>query len=387
MATADPFTGERVTPAALARALRDGATVSVLDIRDRDEFDAWGVEAAGVTARQVPHVEFVAADATGDPLTPLPEDLTDPVVVVCARGAASEEVAATLRADGRTALNLADGAAGYAETLLTAELPAPDGVTIRQYQRPATGCLSYLVAADGAAVVIDPLRAFLDRYRADADALGVVIETVLDTHVHADHVSGVTALAAAADATAAVPAGATDRGRSPAPGDRLLADDDTVAVGDRRLRVTHTPGHTHEHVALVGVDHLFSGDALFTTSVGRPDLEDGAGEPARELAAAAYDSLHERLLAVPDDTRLAPGHAADLADATDGVYSALVGELDFGLLSLDRTAFVDAVVGDLPPRPSNFSEIVATNLGQRSMDDDRAFEAELGPNNCAVAGD
>ena len=385
--TPDPLAGDSVTAETLARALRDGASVSVLDLRDRDEFEAWGVDAAGVTARQVPHVEFVAAGATGDPLTPLPEDLTDPVVVVCARGAASDDVAATLRDHGRRAVNLVGGTAAYAETLLATDLPAPEGVTIRQYQRPASGCLSYLVAADSEGIIIDPLRAFVDRYRADAADLGVEIRTVVDTHVHADHVSGVPALSAATGATAAVPAGATERGLDPTPETRLLADDDTVAVGDRTIRVRHTPGHTHEHVALVGLGHLFSGDALFTTSVGRPDLEAGAGEPARELAAAGYDTIHDRLLTVPDDTVLAPGHAADVANASDGAFTARVGGLDFELLSLSRSAFVEAVSADLPPRPSNVSEIVATNLGQQSMDDDRAFEAELGPNNCAVAGD
>ncbi|MEZ3142917.1 MBL fold metallo-hydrolase [Halobaculum sp. MBLA0143] len=401
--TPDSLAGDSVTAETLARALRDGASVSVLDLRDRDEFEAWGVDAAGVTARQVPHVEFVAAGVTGDPLDPLPDDLADPVVVVCARGAASDDVAATLREHGRRAVNLVGGTAAYAETLLATDLPAPTGVTVRQYQRPASGCLSYLVAvggdlgaeggdsgdteADGDAVVVDPLRAFVDRYRGDAAGLGVEVRTVVDTHVHADHVSGVPALAAATGATPAVPAGATERGLDATPETRLLEDGDTVAVGDRTLRVRHTPGHTHEHVALVGLEHLFSGDALFTTSVGRPDLEAGAGEPARDLAAAAYDSLHDRLLAVPDHTVLAPGHAADVANTRDGAFTARVGDLGFDLLSLSRGAFVDAVSAELPPRPSNFSEIVATNLGRRSMDDDHAFEAELGPNNCAVAGD
>ncbi len=412
----EAFTGEAVTAETLARQLRAGASISVLDVRDRDEFDAWHVDGDGVTAVQIPHVEFVAAQATGDPLGLLPDRLSEPVVVVCGRGAASDQVAGMLREGGLRAVNLADGMDGFAETLLAVDLsvgqmdegdsrahPLADTVvdstrvTIRQYQRPASGCLSYLVAVDDEAVVIDPLRAFVDRYADDAAALSATLRYAVDTHVHADHVSGVHALTAETTATAVLPSGALDRGfdatqfdydGSDDPALRFLDDGERLSVGDAELRAIHTPGHTHEHVALVGLGHLFAGDALFLQSVGRPDLESGGGEAARELASAAYDSLHERLLDLPDQTVLLPGHVASLAAARDGLYAAsLAAVRELEVVGLDREAFLAHVSENLPPRPANFQRIVAANLGRRRLDEDAAFRAELGPNNCAVSAD
>ncbi|MEZ3114955.1 MBL fold metallo-hydrolase [Halobaculum sp. MBLA0147] len=397
------------TPTALAEQLRAGEPVSILDVRDRDEFERWHVTGGAVTARQVPHVRFVAAEATGDPTESVPEALSEPIVVVCGRGEASDQVAAMLRERGLAAVNLAEGMDGFARVLLAADLPPtddvatgtrpehvraetpePDRVTIRQYQRPASGCLSYLVAVGDEALVIDPLRAFTDRYADDAAALGATLRYAVDTHVHADHVSGVHALAGRTGARPVLPAGARERGFASPDGTdfRFLEDGDTLSLDGTDLTTIHAPGHTHEHVALHGLGHLFSGDALFLTSVGRPDLEAGGGEAARELAGAAYETLHERLLTLPATTVLAPGHVAELSEGTDGRYTAplaTVGELP--ILGLERAAFVDRVATELPPRPSNYEEIVATNLGETELDAAAAFEAELGPNNCAVAGD
>jgi glyoxylase-like metal-dependent hydrolase (beta-lactamase superfamily II)/rhodanese-related sulfurtransferase len=392
--------GEQISPGDLTRRLRDGEDLSILDVRDRDEFDAWHVDASGVTARQVPHVNFVAAGATGDPTALVPEDLSDPLVVVCARGEASDQVAAMLRDGGRDAVNLAEGMDGFAEVLLGEDLPIsaealpagvdPDAVTIRQYQRPASGCLSHLVAVGDEALVIDPLRAFTDRYVDDLAELDATLQYAVDTHIHADHVSGIHALTGRTGATPVLPEGAQQRGFAVDDGTRFqfLADGDVLSLDGVQLETIHAPGHTHEHVAFAGLGHLFSGDSLFLTSIGRPDLEAGAGDPARELAELAYETLQDRLLALPEETVLAPGHVADLAEASGGVYTAPLGAVrEMEILGLDRETFIERVASDLPPRPSNFERIVATNLGETEMDAAEAFEAELGPNNCAVATD
>jgi len=390
-----PPAGGEITAEALARRLRAGDPVSVLDVRDRPEFEAWHVDGRAVTARHVPHVNFVAAGARGEPTDPLPEDLPEPIVVVCGRGRASAEVARDLADAGVDAVNLAGGMDAWAETYLAEPLVRDDDVTVIQYQRPSSGCLAYLVVADGPdgreAAVVDPLRAFADRYVADAEEHDASLRYSVDTHVHADHVSGVRAVSEATDGDVVVvlPAGATDRGL--AFDATPLSDGDALRVGGAEIEAVHAPGHTTELTCLRlrrpdrdHADVLFTGDALFLRSVGRPDLEAG-DEGARDLAAAAYDTLHDRLLALPVDTLVAPGHFADPADARANDYAAPLARIaDLDVCALDRGAFVDRVAGALPPRPANFERIVAANLGTQSMDDEEAFEAELGPNNCAV---
>lgn len=381
---ANETTDEAATAASVARRLRAGEELSVVDLRDRDTFERWGIDGRTVRVEQVPHVRFVASHATGDVRDPLPE-LPEPILVVCARGEASDQVAGWLREAGVDARNLAGGTRAWAETILTADLETDGETLVRQYQRPATGCLSYLVANGDEAVVIDPLRAATDRYVADAETLGVTVEAAVDTHVHADHVSGVRALADRVGAATVLPAGARDRGLGFDP-TRVVTGGDRVAVGDTSLEVVDAPGHTRESVAFHGENVLFAGDTLFLQSVGRPDLVD-ADDP-RSLAEAAHRTLHDRLLAFSDDTILAPGHAADPADAVDGRYAAPLRAIrDLPVLGLDRAAFVERVTERLPPKPANHAKIVATNLGRESMSDDAAFEAELGPNHCAVTAD
>jgi glyoxylase-like metal-dependent hydrolase (beta-lactamase superfamily II) len=134
-------------------------------------------------------------------------------------------------------------------------------------------------------------------------------------------------------------------------------------------------------------EFLFTGDGLFTESVARPDLEEGdAGAP--DAAATLYETLQETILPLPDDTVVAPAHFSDAAEpADDGSYTVTLGELAASMdaLSMDRDEFVEFVLSDMPPRPANYEDIIATNLGQQTADDDEAFELELGPNNCAAS--
>ena len=408
-----------VTPAELARELRAGESVSILDLRDRDQFERWGIDGRHVTAVQVPHVRFVAAQATGDVRDPLP-DLAEPITVVCGRGEASAQVAGWLREVGLDARNLTGGTAAWADLLLARDLSGSEAsgsrragehqqssetvsqgslerdgeVVVRQYWRPATGCLSYLVASDGECGVIDPLRAGIDRYLVDAAELDCELRWAVDTHVHADHVSGVRGLIerAAIDSdsrnepTPVFPTGATDRGLADADDVRLLAAGETLSVGAAAFETIATPGHTAESLAFIGSGYLFSGDALFVHSVGRPDLV-GDTDPTA-LAEQAYETLHERLLGLPDETILAPGHAADAADARDGVYAAPLSVVrEQSLLGLERSAFVARVTDRLPPKPANHERIVAANLGQASIDAETVQEIEMGPNHCAVSTD
>ena len=383
---------DSLSPATLAARIRAGETVSILDVRDRDEYDAWHVDGPGVTAAQVPYVNFVQAEIKGTVADRAP-DLSEPIVVVCGEGKASAYVADLLATAGVDAANLAGGMEAWAALLLAAAVPADGPATVRQYQRPSSGCLSHLVVSDGAAAVVDPLRAFADRYVADAAELGASVDYAVDTHVHADHVSGVRAVAERTDAEVVLPAGAADRGCA---FDATLVDDGgALAVGAATLRALHAPGHTHEMTAFTvgeddpgadAADVLLAGDSLFLRSVARPDLEAGV-DGAPELAALLHRTLTERFAELPDDVVVAPGHHdAATAAAESGAYAATLGDLrgSVDALSMDADAFVEHVLSAMPPRPNNYERIIATNLGRERVDDAAAFEMELGPNNCAA---
>jgi len=126
----------------------------------------------------------------------------------------------------------------------------------------------------------------------------------------------------------------------------------------------------------------------FIESVARPDLEEG-DDGAPEAARMLYDSLQTRVLSLDDNVLVGGAHFSDAAEpAADGTYTAPIGELRerMDALSADEDEFVETVLADMPPRPANYEDIIATNLGQ-NVDDDEAFTLELGPNNCAASQD
>jgi len=374
-------TTDSIDPEELAAAVEAGERVAVLDVRNREELDAWRIEGAGVETTHVPYMRFVSAGVTGDV-----GSLVDPeesYVAVCPRGAESAEVVGMLGEAGIDARNLTGGMEAWAEVYRRGRIDADP--TVLQYRRPATGCLAYLVVDGGEAAVVDPLAAFSDRYADDAAAFGAEIVAVVDTHVHADHVSGLRAVAADAGVRPSLPAGAAARGVEFAVAE--LADGDSLPVGDRELAVRATPGHTTGAVSISVGDVLLSGDSLFLDGVPRPDLQ-GDADP-ETLADDLYGTLTDRLADLPDDTLVAPGHVPPGTRLAGDAYVASLGELRSRLsaFSEPRAAFVERIVGSVGDPPANHERIVASNLGREPAGDAEAFELELGPNNCAVADD
>ena len=367
-----------LSPETLAAAIESGERIALLDVRNRDEIDAWRIEGANVELTHVPYMRFVSAGVTGDV-----GSLVDPgvsYVVVCPRGEESAEVVELLDDEGIEARNLSGGMAAWADVYRRYRVG--EGVTdaaVFQYRRPATGCLGYTVVDGGEAAVIDPLAAFTDRYVEDVEELGAEIVAVVDTHVHADHISGLRTVAEAAGVVPSVPAAAVDRGIEDVEG---YADGETVAVGDSDLEFRSSPGHTTGSASLSLDGVLFSGDSLFLDGVPRPDLQGGAAS-AESLAAALHETLTERFAELPDDTVIAPGH---VRPGTAGPYTAELGDLrsELSAFSEPRAAFVERIVGSVGDPPANHERIVAINLGRATVDGATAFELELGPNNCAV---
>ncbi|MEF8829921.1 MAG: MBL fold metallo-hydrolase [Halobacteriales archaeon] len=388
----DPSTEQaRSAPAIDAATLKAridrGEPVFVLDVREAGDFEEWHIDGLSAEVVNLPGDELTEGDVE-TALAAVPDDRQ--VVVLCAKGISSEAIAAELNEMGYDATHLEDGMEGWAELYEAAEVRRYDGPgTLVQYRRPSSGCLGYLVHDGERGAVFDPLRHFADRYIEDAADLGIDLVYAVDTHVHADHVSGVRGLEDRG-VEGVVPAPAVDRGITSADELTIVRDGETLSVGEVTVEAVHTPGHTTGMTSyLVGESALLTGDGLFVESVARPDLEEGDdGAPA--AARMLYESLQETVLSLPDDVVVAPGHFSDATDpAADGTYTATLGELRerMAALSMDEAEFVDLILSDMPPQPANYREIIATNLGQASVDDAEAFQLELGPNNCAASQD
>ncbi|WP_096390517.1 MBL fold metallo-hydrolase [Halopenitus persicus] len=377
---------ETIEPEALKDRIDAGEDVTLLDVRMQSEYEKWHVDGETVESINVPYFEFLEDEVDEDVLDRIPADR--PISVICAKGGASEFVAGTLAELGYGVNHVADGMNGWARIYEAVEVTGYDGAgTLLQYQRPSSGCLGYLLVDGGDAAVIDPLRAFTDRYLADAEARGVELTYALDTHIHADHISGVRALADRG-VEGVIPEPAVDRGVTYADDLTTAVDGDVLAVGDATIEAVYTPGHTTGMTSYLVDDSLLAtGDGLFIESVARPDLEEG-DEGAPDAARMLYESLQDRVLTLSDDTLVGGAHFSDAAEpAADGTYTASIGDLmrRMDALSMDEGAFVELVLSDMPPRPANYESIIATNLGRETVDDEEAFTLELGPNNCAAS--
>jgi len=379
---------DELTPATLRDQIEAGEDVTILDARASGDFEEWHIDGERVEIENVPYFHFLDDELDDDVLADVPEG--DPLVVLCAKGGASEYVAGRLAEQGHEVVHLEEGMNGWASIYESVEIQGYDGPgTVLQYQRPSSGCLGYLVYDDEEAAVIDPLQAFTDRYLDDADELGVDLKYAFDTHIHADHISGVRALDDEG-VTGVIPEQAVERGVTYADELATAADGDTFDVGDVPIETVYTPGHTSGMTSyLVGESLLTTGDGLFVESVARPDLEEG-DEGAPDAARQLYETLQERVLALDDDVLVGGAHFSDAAEpAEDGTFTAPIGQLreQMDPLTYDEDEFVETVLADMPPRPANYEDIIATNLGQRDTDEDEAFTLELGPNNCAASSD
>jgi glyoxylase-like metal-dependent hydrolase (beta-lactamase superfamily II) len=237
----------------------------------------------------------------------------------------------------------------------------------RPYYYFDLGCAAYLYGCGtiGRCAVVDPRTDDVDAYQAFAASKGMRITHVIDTHVHADHRSGGRELARGTGALYCLHESA-DVGFPFTP----VRDGDEIELGNTRTKVIHTPGHSHESVCLVVTDlkrgsdpwFILTGDTLFVGAVGRPDLPGHARENAAEL----YATLHERLLTLPSDLEIFPGHFSGSvcgAGLSGKPSSTIAFERRWNpMLSLDREAFIEALA-DVPPKPDAMEQVLAFNRG------------------------
>ena len=289
---------QQVDVETLQKWLTVGHPVTVLDIRTPEDRAQWFIPGSI-------HVNAYDALKSGDPHALQDVDLPNdrPVVTICNVGKVSQIAAERLHERGLEATSLAGGMKAWSLAWNMAETEL-EKATVLQVRRTGKGCLSYIAGSASEAVVID---ASIDPavYLRLAAERGWTIRHVIDTHVHADHLSRSKALARASSATLLLPfQNRVAFAFTP------VNDGQAIEFGNSRITVISSPGHTMESACYyLDGQALFTGDTLFISGVGRPDLQ-ATPDETRERARVLYRSLR-RLLELPAETRVFPGHASE----------------------------------------------------------------------------
>ena len=354
-------TGKVITADQLESQLEN---VFLLDVRNKDEFSEY----------QIPGSVNIPLDDlfNVNTLKNIPKD--KPIVTICPHGNRAMVASFALARGGIDSQTLVGGLAEWNQVLkpvTVTQIPR-----IIQIQKVGKGCLSHIVESDGEAIVIDPLYPF-EKYIDIANKHGFTITKVFDTHQHADHVSAARDLASKTNAELYL-----SKYEGYDYDAVFVKDNDTISFGKSHLRVIHTPGHTPGSLSfVVDKQYVFTGDILFVESIGRPDLRDKAEEFTEQL----YNTLHEKLLKLSDETLVFPTHHSENVNTTNGAYySTIEQSKKLPWLDISKQEFIKKVVAITLPRPMNYRKIIAVNKGELELVHSEIPDLEIGPNRCAV---
>ncbi|MGJ7923245.1 MBL fold metallo-hydrolase [Neobacillus sp. LXY-4] len=370
---------QAITAQEINQLIVDKEPLFILDVRNEEDFKDWKIEGENIEYLNVPYFDLI--DGVEPVLDKIPNDKK--VLVVCAKEGSSLMIAEMLTEKGLEVSYLKDGMKSWSEYLYPTKVYEDEDVTVHQLIRVGKGCLSYFVTSGGEALVVDPSR-FIDQYTAFAEAQGVKITHIVDSHLHADHITGGRELAEKTGAKYYLM-----KSEGAVFDFEPLEQHDKIEFANIKLEVlaVKTPGHTPGSVSFfVNQKLLFSGDTIFVSGLGRPDL----GGKAREWAVDLYETIYSKVSQIADDVIVLPGHYADFhGEINDQGYIGntlgnirKVNDIMAGK-SVDE--FVEHVAAsastDTPP---NFEDIVAINRGVKEATIEEQQELEIGPNRCAV---
>lgn len=400
---------QEIEPTELKKKIDNHENIFILDVRTPQEYEAWKLSYEN---HQNPKLIPVDRLLMNDPnlLREIPKD--QEIVTLCAHGNRSMMAARLLNQLGYNVKSVRGGMAGWNKVYDIAEVPVPVEAPFRiwQIRRISKGCMGYIVSSkeDRTAAAIDPSREIYEAFLSVARENDLKIAKVIDTHQHADHVSGVAKLASAITKEGNVEAlacfSSLEEYNSENTEIRInyMKNGDKVEISPRiSLEVIHTPGHTNGSMSFLvessndtdpnkgkeekSQGYLFTGDTLFVDSVGRPDLR----EEANKYATLLYQTYHQKIVNLPENTLILPAHfnATSIALKHAEPISETIGSLKkkIKLLSMNEDEFVHHVTDTLPSRPMNYRTIIEINKRILPFDDMQMPDLEAGPNSCAVS--
>lgn len=372
---------KEITAKELANRILSQKETFILDIRNAEEFNNWKIEGKRVAVLNKPYFNLLDGVRSLEGKM----DKNQEIIVVCAKGGTSEMISNMLADAGYTKVyNLHGGMAAWSEHLEPIKIgELKDGGTLYQFIRLGKGCLSYFIQSNGEAAVIDSSRN-IEVYETFAKNNNLNITHVLDTHLHADHISGGRHLAERVGGSYHLPPkDATEVVYNYEP----LIEGEDISVGKTSIKVQpiYSPGHTIGSTSFIVDDqYLLTGDILFVESIGRPDL---AGK-AEDWVSDLRETLYTRYKELSEDLIVLPAHFSFINELNEkGSVSARLGDLykeNLGLQVKDEEDFKKMVTEDLPPQPNAHLMIRETNMGKHTPSVPKQQEMEMGPNRCAV---
>jgi len=357
----------QLTPNELKQKLEAKEDVFLLDVRTPDEFHDW----------HIPGAINVPMDSLLDNIDAIPKDKD--VVAICAHGVRSRMASQWLMASGFRVKTLFGGMAAWNTVYDTALIPstAERDYKIFQLKRIGKGCLGYMIISGGEIAVVDPSH-HIQEFISIADKMKKKVTKVMDTHQHADHVSGARLLAQQTKAELLL----NGRDAYNFGGFTQLKDKDTIYLNELPIEIIHTPGHTKGSTSFLIDKLLITGDTLFVDGVARPDLRDKADEYALDLFA----TYHDKILNLNGSTEILPAHASAVGEFGKAVIDQLESiKKRLSVLELSKGEFIESVK-NVPPKPPNYQDILQMNSGEASYDSDEADALEEGANMCVSKG-
>jgi len=400
---------QEIEPNELKKKIDNQENIFILDVRTPQEYESWKLSYdKHDDPKLIPIDRLFLNDS--NLLKEIPKDKE--IVTVCAHGNRSLMAARLLNQLGYNVKSVKGGMAGWNKVYDVAEVAVPKEAPFRiwQIRRISKGCIGYIVSSkeDSTAVAIDPSRGIYEAFLKVAKENELKIVKIIDTHQHADHVSGVAKLAKAITAETNSKALAYFSSLEEYNSENseinlnFIKDQDQIEITKKiSLRAIHTPGHTNGSMSFFieyyddtdvkksTQDHLqysclFTGDTLFVDSVGRPDLREEAGK----YAGLLYQTYHQKIFKLPENTVVLPAHFRNSITLKHGVpISDTIGSLKkkMKLLSMTEDEFVHFVTDTLPSRPMNYKTIIDINKKMLPYDGKEMPDLEAGPNSCAVS--
>jgi glyoxylase-like metal-dependent hydrolase (beta-lactamase superfamily II)/rhodanese-related sulfurtransferase len=395
----------RIKPTELKKKIDSGENIFILDVRNPEEHESWKVSYDKYRDTPVIPVDDLSSP---EMIKQIPKDKQ--VVTFCGHGNRSMSAAKILSEKGYDARSIEGGLDGWNSVYDIASITDVDSfLKIWQIRRVSKGCMSYMIASpsDKKAVIIDPTC------EVDNNAVSTIISSndlriiaVIDTHMHADHLSGATRVAQKYGSNVYVSSLEPYEIKIRHDHDlnvKLVKEGDKIPIGGGiALEAIHTPGHTNGSMCFkLQVNHvtettnngyeseknnktriyLFTGDTIFVDGIGRPDLHNKAEEFTHYL----YDSYHHKILNMPEETIILSAHYSNAFEHDKPILSTIKSSKEaMDLLSAPEDKFVRYVTTSLPPQPMNYQKILSINKLMTPCDMVEEKDIEAGPNSCGI---